>query len=81
MAKLPTPETIAETLTPRERLALLEIRDRNQFNWEGAGEDAANLIYETDALGRLIGFTVEEDEFIGHNALGRSSPISAKASS
>jgi len=30
-----------------------------------------NILYETDDLGRLIGFTIEEDEFIGHNALNR----------
>ncbi len=30
-----------------------------------------NILYETHNLGRVIGFTVEKDEFIGHNALGR----------
>jgi hypothetical protein len=28
-------------------------------------------LYETDELGRRIGYTVEHDEFIGHNALDR----------
>jgi hypothetical protein len=30
-----------------------------------------DILYETDELGRRIGFTPEQDEFIGHNALGR----------
>jgi hypothetical protein len=30
-----------------------------------------DTLYETDAVGRMIGFTVEYDEFIGHNAIGR----------
>jgi len=45
MAKPPTSETIAATLTPRERLTLLEIvRDAKLLNWEGGGEDAEKLI-------------------------------------
>jgi hypothetical protein len=30
-----------------------------------------DILYETDEIGRRIGFTPEQDEFIGHNALGR----------
>jgi hypothetical protein len=30
-----------------------------------------DILYETDEIGRRIGFTPEKDEFIGHNALGR----------
>jgi hypothetical protein len=30
-----------------------------------------DILYETDELGRMIGYTPEKDEFIGHNALGR----------
>jgi hypothetical protein len=32
-----------------------------------------NILYETDEIGRRIGFTIERDELIGHNALGRPS--------
>jgi len=30
-----------------------------------------NTLYETDEVGRRSGFTIEDDEHIGHNALGR----------
>jgi hypothetical protein len=30
-----------------------------------------NILYEIDEVGRRSGFTIEDDEFIGHNALGR----------
>jgi hypothetical protein len=44
MAKQPTPETIAGALTPRERLALVVIREGKHLNWEGGGVDAEGLI-------------------------------------